>query len=185
MKKENIRKVSGETSEYLNNAIVYAQKCHVATNHLYDGGPYFNHLQEVATIAKRFIHWFPQEDHDIILAAAWCHDIIEDTRQTYNDVKKAIGKKGTDIVYALTNEKGKNRKERANAKYYDEMKKVPRAVFVKLCDRLANIIHSSSRHSSMLQAYKKEHVFFKEMLFDGRYTELWAEMDTYLLKATQ
>jgi (p)ppGpp synthase/HD superfamily hydrolase len=180
MKDETIRKVRGEKSEYLHKAILYAQKCHIDTNHLYDGGPYFYHLQGVATIAERFIGYFPIEMHDAILAAAWSHDTIEDTRQTYNDVKTAIGEQAADIVYALTNEKGKNRKARANEKYYSEMKLVPGAVFVKLCDRLSNIIHSVSSKSSMLQAYRKEHDFFTQMLFDGHYPELWEEMNKYL-----
>lgn len=180
MKKDTIRKVRGEMSDYLKKAIAYAQKCHVDTNHLYDRSPYFYHLQSVATIAERFIKYVPPDLRDIVLAAAWCHDTIEDTRQTYNDVKTAIGEQAADIVYALTNEKGKNRKQRANEKYYSEMRVIPVAVFVKLCDRLSNIIHSSTSQSSMLIAYRKEHQFFYEMLFDGTYLELWEEMDKYL-----
>jgi (p)ppGpp synthase/HD superfamily hydrolase len=180
MKNETIRKVSGEKSEYLDRVIQYAQKCHVDTNHLYDNAPYFYHLEGVAIIAGRYLHYFPEEMHDTILAAAWCHDTIEDTRQTYNDVKNAIGYEAAEIVYALTNEKGKNRKARANEKYYSEMKLIPGAVFVKLCDRLSNIIHSLDSKSSMLQAYRKEDAFFRKMLFDGNYSELWEEMNKYL-----
>ena len=59
-----------------------------------------------------------------VLFGAYFHDSIEDARLTYNDVMK-IAKKlmsdeqaflATEIVYALTNEKGRNRHERANEK---------------------------------------------------------------------
>lgn len=182
MKKETLRKGPGGITAELHAVIQYAQKCHVDTNHSYDGSPYYFHLEGVYVIAKRFIHLFPEDQHHTLLAAAWCHDLIEDTRQTFNDVKMMVGENVANIVYALTNEKGRNRKERANAKYYDEMKKVPGAVFVKLCDRLANIIHSSNRQSSMLQAYRKEQDFFKEMLFDRNYMDIWYEMEQYLTK---
>lgn len=182
MKKETLRKVTGEMSEYLKKAITYAQQCHVGTNHLYDNSPYFYHLQGVAAIAERFIEYIPSELRESVLAASWCHDTIEDTRQTYNDVKKAIGEQAAEIVYALTNEKGKNRKQRANEKYYSEMKMVPGAVFVKLCDRLSNIIHSQNNASSMLSVYWKEHLFFEKMLSDGEYEDIWKEMNEYLNK---
>lgn len=47
-----------------------------------------------------------------------------------------------DIVYAVTNEKGKNRSERANEKYYQGIRENKLAVIVKICDRLANALYS-------------------------------------------
>jgi (p)ppGpp synthase/HD superfamily hydrolase len=169
-----------DISQYLAHAMFYAVKCHQETNHLYDGKPYSYHLGKVVEYAKSYMAYFSDEHRDVILAGAWCHDLIEDTRQTYNDVSAVIGETAANIVYALTNEKGRNRKERANFKYYTEMKKVPFAVYVKLCDRLANISHSAETKSSMLKAYKKEHPAFKDMLFDGNYLEIWHEMETLL-----
>jgi (p)ppGpp synthase/HD superfamily hydrolase len=167
-------------SKYLQGAIEYARQCHKDTNHLYDGKPYAVHLTHVAKLAGQFIWYFDEQYHDIILAAAWGHDLIEDTRQTYNDVKQRMGESAADIVFALTNEKGKTRKDRANEKYYTEMKKVPFAVYVKLCDRMANVEHSLATGSSMLNAYKKEHAAFSYMLKDGNYTQMWHELDTAL-----
>jgi hypothetical protein len=43
--------------------------------------------------------------------ACWGHDTIEDTRTSYNDAANHLGKDAADIVYAVTNEKGKNRAE--------------------------------------------------------------------------
>lgn len=81
---------------------------------------------------------------------AYYHDSIEDTRLTYNDVVK-IAKQWMDdqqalmaaeIVYALTNDKGRTRAERAGEKYYQGIRDTAYAPFMKLADRLANITYS-------------------------------------------
>ena len=54
-----------------------------------------------------------------IRMSCWSHDLIEDTRTSYNDVRNKLGVFVADIVYAVSNEKGKTRKERANDKYYE------------------------------------------------------------------
>jgi (p)ppGpp synthase/HD superfamily hydrolase len=167
-------------SKYLVTAMRYAAKCHRDTNHLYDGKPYAHHLQKVANYANLYMAYFADIHKDEILAAAWCHDLIEDTRQTYNDVSSHIGETAANIVYALTNEKGKNRSQRANYKYYTEMKQTPFAVYVKLCDRLANVSHSVDNKSSMLRVYRKEHAAFKDLLYDGNYQEMWRELEFLL-----
>lgn len=94
------------------------------------------------------------------LVATWGHDLIEDTRVSYNDVKRQLGQAAADIIYAVTNEKGKNRKERANDKYYEGIRNTPGAVFVKLCDRIANVQYSKMTKSRMFEMYKKENEHF-------------------------
>ena len=68
---------------------------------------------------------------------------------------------GTEIVYALTNDKGRTRSERAGEKYYQGIRETPYAPFVKLCDRLANVTYSCSIDSGrdgnrMREVYKSE-----------------------------
>jgi (p)ppGpp synthase/HD superfamily hydrolase len=103
------------------------------------------------------------------LLAVWGHDLIEDCRVSYNDVEYQLGRAVADIVYAVTNEKGKNRKERANEKYYMGIRETKGAVFVKLCDRIANVQYSKLTKSRMFEMYKKENDEFERML--GRYTQ--------------
>ena len=140
-------------------------KAHDDTNHLYDGRHYGHHLAMVVTCARKFIHLIPEKDQQTVLAACWAHDTIEDARQTYNDVKTTLGKDVAEIVYAVTNEKGKNRKERANSKYYEGIRNTPGASFVKLCDRIANMEYSKSTGSSMYDKYKKEMGDFVNSVF--------------------
>lgn len=152
----------------------YAINCHKNTNHLYDDKPYEVHLNMVFNEALNFIGLIKEVDScdtylNNFLAAAWVHDVIEDCRETYNDVLKATNKEVADLAYALTNEKGKNRKERASDKYYEDMKNVPHAVLLKVCDRIANLKYSISTNSKMLKVYIDENTKFCESLYQAKY----------------
>ena len=153
---------------------------HRKTNHWYDEYlPYEFHLRMVAQAAKDFEHLLDDEKDyfsgrskdamqrrdavtlkEACLLSAWGHDLIEDTRVSYNDVKNHLGQEVADIVYAVSNEKGKNRKERANDKYYEGIRNTPGAVFVKLCDRIANVQYSKMTKSRMFEMYSLENDHF-------------------------
>lgn len=154
-------------------AAEYAIKCHTETNHKYNDKPYTYHLEEVVNVCLRFVALVPEEDHQNVISACWCHDVIEDCRQTFNNVKQATNLEVAEIVYALTNEKGKNRKERANDKYYEGIRKTPNAVFVKLCDRIANIEYSKAEGSSMFAMYQKENKEFIKSIYDSQYLDMF------------
>lgn len=160
-------------------AMRYAIERHHIVNQYFDSiYPYSYHLERVVEIAKKFIYLIPEEDREDVLGGCWAHDIIEDTRESFNDVKKAVNLTVAEYSYALTNEKGKTRKERANEKYYREIRLYKHASFIKLCDRIANIEYSKSKNSSMFKKYQEEHPKFYEGLFDGRWLPMW----NYLLK---
>lgn len=155
----------------------YAIKCHTDTCHYYDTHLYSYHLQMVVDVANKFIHLIPEKDRDVVISSAWCHDLIEDIRNTYSDVLKATSLEVAEIVYALTNEKGKTRKERANEKYYSGIRNTPYATFVKLCDRIANIQYSMSQRSKMLEMYRKETPDFINTLYDEKYDEMFEYLE--------
>lgn len=116
---------------------------HHQTRHFYDGDkPYETHLKMVFECAQKYIHHIPDELQEYVLAAAWTHDLIEDCRITYRDLQEELGTEVAELTYALTNEKGKNRKERANAKYYAGFRYVEGAVFLKWCGRMWAILWS-------------------------------------------
>jgi (p)ppGpp synthase/HD superfamily hydrolase len=145
---------------------------HNKTNHFYDTYlPYEFHLRMVAHVANQHIKLIErsaegdiQDAVDTIILSAYGHDLIEDTRVSYNDVKSVLGEAAADIIYACTNEKGKNRKERANEAYYEGIRNTPGAVYVKLCDRIANVQYSKMTGSGMFEMYKKENPSFGESL---------------------
>jgi (p)ppGpp synthase/HD superfamily hydrolase len=155
-------------------AKTYAIQCHAETNHLYDDQPYEIHLRMVVAAAEKFIHLIPEADRDTVLAGCWVHDCIEDCRQTYNDIKAATNETVAEIAYALTNEKGKNRKERANDLYYAGIKNTPFAVFAKLCDRIANVQYSvNNKNQEKLQLYRNENADFEKKIYDLKYEEMF------------
>lgn len=86
-----------------------------------------------------------------------------------------------DIVYAVTNEKGKNRSERANDKYYAGIVATPGAVFVKLCDRIANVQYGKMTGSGMYDKYKKENANFVTKLGGDDKNHELTPMFEYLL----
>ena len=163
-------------------ASIYAQNCHINTNHLYDGQPYLIHLQRVVGYFYTYQHFIPEEAKDSVLAACWCHDVIEDCRQTYSDVMDAlVNPMAVEIIYAVTNEKGRNREARANEKYYFGIRATPYATFVKLCDRLANVKYSRENKSKMFDTYKNEQFEFDHYLnLFNVYPEMWDELERLL-----
>lgn len=148
-----------------------AHALHASVNHAYDRiRPYGFHLDMVVNWVIKYVGevCFKEDDLLPIFFAAYYHDSIEDARLTYNDVLKIARKLmdeeqallATEIVYALTNEKGRNRAERANEKYYAGIRSVPYAPFVKLADRLANTSYAFSKGTAdslhMAKVYKEE-----------------------------
>ena len=156
--------------ERLKTKVDWVLDQHRGTNHMYDKYlPYEFHLRMVAENYNMFKHLL-SNDHGIIdnqvnvYLECWGHDLIEDTRVSYNDTMEELGECAADIIYAVSNEKGKNRAERANDKYYEGIRNQPGAVFVKLCDRMANVQYSKMSGSRMFEMYKKENSNFMEKL---------------------
>lgn len=153
-----------------------AHQIHESVNQFYDGDkPYGYHLDMVAKEVYAYGHLVLVGEADLLplFMGAWFHDSIEDARVSYNDVKKIALKFGlteeqaflaSEIVYALTNEKGRNRKERAGKRYYEGIRNTPYAPFVKMCDRMANIRYSCGCYNMgnlrMAKVYEDEMPYF-------------------------
>ena len=148
-----------------------AHELHQSVNQTYgDDLPYGYHLDMVADGVCRFGHLVCACEEDVVplMFGSYYHDSIEDARLTYNDVMATARRwmteeqalMATELVYALTNEKGRTRAERAGEKYYEGIRKTPYAPFVKLCDRLANTTYSCSEddndNTRMREVYKGE-----------------------------
>ena len=164
----------------LQKAKEYATNRHVKVNHKYGKKDYSFHLSMVCDIAEQFIYLIDNEQRENVYCGCWVHDIIEDARETYNDVLQNTNETIADLAYALTNEKGKNRNERANDKYYKEMHNVPNAVFIKLCDRIANITHSKNQGSKMFDKYKVENENFIKKLYRPELIDIINHIDELL-----
>ena len=146
-----------------------AYDLHKSVNQTYgDDLPYGYHLDMVVQGIRDYGHLVCVREDDVLplFFGGYYHDSMEDARMTYNDVKKVAGSMlteeqalmATEIVYALTNDKGRSRAERAGEKYYQGIRETPYAPFVKLCDRLANITYSCAGEGAhslhMKEVYK-------------------------------
>ncbi len=134
-----------------------AKEWHDSVNQTYgEGLPYWYHTDLVGQIALKYITLIPEAKRVIVLQSSYLHDTIEDCRVNYNELIGIFGKEVAELVFALTNEKGRNRTERANHRYYKGIREVKFASFVKLCDRIANVLHGVMFDGSTLEKYKKE-----------------------------
>lgn len=128
-------------------AMMVAEKAHA--NQTYDIYPYMYHIKQVVEIAEALGY-----DESIIIAAT-LHDVLEDTSLSYNDLKKTFGREVAEIVYAVTDELGRNRSER-KAKTYPKIRANWKAAVVKICDRIANMEHSVWYNKELYAMYKNE-----------------------------
>lgn len=152
---------------------------HDGVNQKYDDvHPYWLHLDMVADVVRRYGADVCAQASDVapLFFGAYFHDSIEDARLTYNNVlararsffdeDKAL--MAAEIAYALTNEKGRTRAERANDRYYAGIRITPYAPMVKLADRMANFSYSlrggDDANDAMRQVYIAEMPHFLEAI---------------------
>ena len=161
------------TEDLLEEAKMLAIRAHGLQE--YDGFPYDKHLKDVDNVLKEF-------GYDIkYRICAWLHDIYEDTTINYNHVKKYFGEWVAETVYALTDELGRNRKER-HEKTLPKLSKCVDAIIVKLADRIANLRNGKKTNSRQFYMYLKEHDEFKKELYHmGDADEMWYYLDGFVI----
>jgi guanosine-3',5'-bis(diphosphate) 3'-pyrophosphohydrolase len=162
-------------------AIEFAVSYH--GDQMYGDKPYLHHLMQVAMVLPRF-GFHPsvgseadqQRARNLIMAAVM-HDVVEDTMCTYEDVAEVFGEAVSELVYAVSNEPGKNRRER-HEKSHDKLIKIEDAIILKLADRIANAESCRATNSNLLDMYRREWGDFKKKLKSS--TKAPSEMWDYL-----
>lgn len=130
---------------------------------MYGDKPYKYHLEKVTDNATKF----GGSKEEIL--AAWLHDVVEDTSVTKQQVAEKFGDEVAEIVYLVSNTGNKE-------ETFRRIRTNPKAVFVKLSDRLANVSEGEKNSK-----YRKEHKLFKEILYrEGEYEELWTAIEDAL-----
>lgn len=136
-------------------ALMVAEKAH--SNQTYDIYPYIYHVKQVMSISEDLGY-----DESIVVSCI-LHDVLEDTDLSYNDIKKAFGEEIAEIVYAVTDELGRNRMER-KLKTLPKIRSNWKATVVKVCDRIANINQSKLYNKGLFNMYVKENdEFYKQL----------------------
>lgn len=135
--------------------------------------PYVKHLADVVAVLIRF----KVTDEDI-LCAGWLHDSLEDTSLSPNHIEYMFGRRVLDLVQRVTNEPGKNRKER-HEKTYGKIVASDDAITLKLADRIANLEYSIlSKDDGKIKMYTKEYEGFRAKLYkSGTHDSMWRHLD--------
>lgn len=127
---------------------------------LYGRQPYTYHLGQVVGILEQV--GVTEEE---TMAAAWLHDVIEDTEATYEAVRIIGGYNVAEMVAACT-ASGSNRRERTKdclRKMADPCTPMD-GLLIKMADRCANMEYSKSHNQDLHSMYRQELPAFLEAI---------------------
>lgn len=141
--------------------------------------PYFKHLEDVDKVLERF-GFLEETDLDIRIAG-FLHDTMEDTPTSYTDLKILFGEDPAEIVYCVTDEMGRNRKEKKQ-KTYPKIRSNKKSVVLKVADRIANVEFSLSQNDpGFTEMYRKEYQEFEYQLrIHGHIDGMWEHLHSLL-----
>jgi (p)ppGpp synthase/HD superfamily hydrolase len=145
-------------------ARLVAEDAHAGTERKYTGEPYFTHVEEVAGYVQAL---GGSED---MVAAAYLHDVVEDTEWTHDDIKREFNPTIAEYVYFLTNISIGSSEPRRVRKAMDRahIKKAPIPVkTIKLADLKSNLKDIAQNDPSFAPLYMKEKVKMLGVLTDG------------------
>ncbi len=162
-------------------AMDYAEKAH--GSQMYGDKPYTHHLVAVAARCIPYIDEYPD-----ILAIAALHDVVEDCMDiSIADIALEFGNDIADAVAFLTDQPGKNRKERKAATNamlasIQVNEKYVVALIVKAADRYANVRESViTGNQSKFDMYVREHRAFREAVYRPNLCEdIWTCLNFYI-----
>lgn len=123
-----------ESDDLVQRALILATKAHEGQTRRFDGAPYINHPKQVADIVMKATN-----DNEMI-AAALCHDTLEDTSVTYEDLKEKFGLRVADLVQELTSDESEIERIGKTAYLIQKMNNMSDdALVIKLADRISNV----------------------------------------------
>lgn len=148
------------TNQLIYDARNFAKVAHEGQVRKYSGLPYFTHCEAVADITRQYGGCEDQ------IASAFLHDVIEDTKYTFYQLKSKFNRVIAAIVQELTNEYTKGnypnwkRKQRKDAEL-ERIKNISKtSKLVKLADRHHNILSLSQEEP----AFGPNYYYVKETL---------------------
>lgn len=143
-----------EMSLVVDRAMEVAAKVHCTLDHT-SKFVSLQHPLNVATILEeaglKESFWRP---------AAILHDVLEESSVKYEDLGKQFSPEVVELVYLITNEKGRTRVER-NYKTWKKMRGKEEAVLLKVADYIDNIAFSASNRLDRLRLYLDEYSLFR------------------------
>ena len=163
-------------SAFIPKAAAYAAEHHEGVERKYNGLPYIYHPMRVAGMvlvlqARLPYLCYNYNIHEIV-AAAWMHDLIEDTKVTYGDIEREFNKNVADLVQELTNSSLGSTLNRARRKKIDRdalrQASFP-AKIIKLLDRIDNLTEMDGADDGFAVVYAKESLLLANAIGDADY----------------
>lgn len=171
-----------DTVRYKHGSIVLKAAAFAARAHRgmkYGDEPYMKHLADVADLCEPY--------GETVVAAAYLHDVVEDTEVTSLEIWEEFGDPVAALVWIVTDPSGKSRKDR-KARLHGRLKDVREhghydgALIVKVADRLASVSAcKESGKTKLLKMYAKEHKAFREAAYKPDVCDLlWEKLEAFL-----
>lgn len=147
-------------------AKLFAEAAHKAVGQVrkYTNAPYIVHPIEVAEIVRSVRHT------DAMIAAAYLHDVLEDTKVTEQELRAEFGDEITDLVVWLTDVSTKDDGPRAVRKALDRahLSLAPaEAQTVKIADLISNTKTIVKFDPEFAKTYLNEKLAMLEVLTKG------------------
>ena len=167
-------------SRLVRMAQLFAQAAHGATGQVrrYTGEPYIEHPAEVVALLKR-----AGVTDDAMLAAAWLHDVVEDTRLTQCDIKRALGPAVAYLVNDLTDVTSLAYGNRAKRKAVERDRlscaEAP-AKTIKCADLISNTRSIREHDAKFWPVYRAEALALLDVLRDCSHPALWRQLEEEL-----
>lgn len=135
-------------------AIMFATRAHQGQKRK-DGTDFICHPIAVGYMVKEI----GLDDKYVIIG--FLHDIIEDTRFNYNDIKKSFGEEIADAVRQLSEDKKiKDYKLRKSA-FIEQIKKLDENILqVECADKLHNLLYDYNINPTILNDYSEHRRWF-------------------------
>jgi (p)ppGpp synthase/HD superfamily hydrolase len=152
--------------DIVERARVFASAAHAAVGQLrkYTNEPYIVHPAEVVRIVRSVPHTSE------MLAAAWLHDVVEDTEVTVETIRMEFGDKVAEIVEWLTDVSKPGMGNRAFRKSIDRehTSRAPaEAQTVKLADLISNTRSILQHDEKFAKTYLEEKRLLLEVMTKG------------------
>ena len=162
------------SSPLIDRAFAFATAAHSAVGQVrkYDGAPYIVHPQRVADIVAS------HGGSDDQIAAAYLHDVVEDTQVDNDTIRNVFGNVIADLVSDLTDVSVSYDGNRATRKSIDMEHTLSGSVdaqFVKLADILDNSQDIRANDPSFWKVYQKEMLALLDGMTDCTMFPLYAK----------
>lgn len=126
----------------------FAAEAHAGQDRKGDGSPYIAHPVEVARLLEA-----EGETDEELLAAAFLHDVVEDTDRSLGEIRERFGSGVGELVDAMTEDRSVEAYEARKDHHRDQVEAAgERAIRIYAADKLANLRDMRSLYASVGEA---------------------------------